>query len=351
MKTLKFPFLFVGLLALNSTALAVSDFTLSGQFNVLGAMKQLPTRDQGITAFSIPSVRLDVDVPLKESNELFVELETSEFRDRDSKRYDTQLKEAYVNMLSLIPGYEVQYGLVPNSWVQFQREGWGYDFWGPTSEVFLIRYRYSAWADLGVNVYGSLPNELGEWTLSVVNGEGAESEELGKHKEVQAIFSWQAWAPVYLSVGYLQGNYDVIGDDFNSKQRWMVELSYGNEMNYFSLSYYNMKDPADIITTNHMASDVNVTAFHGTNVEGQAVSLLARRKITARSDVFLRGDWLQPVKSQTAKVATAAAAGFAFESTEDMLWVFGFESSTFDASYAPSARDQSQFLVATQVRF
>jgi hypothetical protein len=351
MKTLKFFTFFAALTLLVPPVFAESDFTLSGQFNLLGTLKQLPSRDEGVTAFSIPSIRLDLEVPLKESNALQIELESSEFRDATSKRYDTQLKEGYLVMRSLLPNAEIEYGLVPNPWVQYEREEWDYDFWGPTSEQFLIRYKYSSWADLGVVMNGVLENDIGEWAISAVNGEGAETEEIGKYKEFQVIFNLQALAPFFLTAGYLQGRYDLIDDSFNTKRRLMVEASYASELSLVSLTYYNTQDPADTLTAGTMAGGVDVRTLHGSNVEGQAVSLLARRKFTARTDVFLRGDWLQPVKTRSDATLKALAGGVAFQSTEDLLWVLGAESTTYSETFSTAARDQAQFLLATQVRF
>lgn len=332
-------------------AFAVSDLTLSGEFNLLAAWKQLPTRDQGVTAFSIPSIRMDFEVPLHESNEIFVELESAEFRDATSKRYDTQAKEAYLSLVSLFTGVEIRYGLIPNSWVEMQRGSWDYDFWGPTSETFLIKYKYSSWADLGVDVHGEFGDDFGEWTLSGSNGEGAESEELGRHKEYMAILSFHRLAPLYFTVSYLQGAYERIDDSFNQKKRIMAEISYATEITYAGISYYNTADPADAITAGKMAGEVDVVSLAGTSVEGQGASLLLRRKITARTDIFARADWLSPVKTQRDKNLRSVTGGVSFQSNEDLLWVLAAESTTYSETFAPAARDQSQFLAATQVKF
>lgn len=351
MKKTAFTMIFVSLFVMGPQAYALSDFNFSGQFNLLAALKQLPSRDQGVVAFSVPSLRMDFEIPLKESNEIFVELESTQFRDPQSKRYDTQVKEAYLSLASLWIGSELRYGLVPNPWVEMQRQSWEYDFWGPSSEVFLVRYNYSSWADLGVVFLSEFSQDWGEWILSAVNGEGGETEEIGKYKEVQAIISLQKYAPFYLTIGYLQGAYDAFEDTFHDKKRVMAELSFASEFNFFSVTYYNTFDPANIITNNNMAGGVNVVSLHGTNVEGQAVSLLTRRKLTARTDLFLRADWLNPVKSQSGNTLQAFAGGVGFQSSDDLLWVLAAEQTSFGAEFSSSAREQLQFLAATQVRF
>lgn len=353
MKNFKQPLFYLSMVVFFSSvnAQALSDLNVSGEFNLLTAFKQLPTRDQGIVGISIPSIRLGLEVPLKESNEVYVQLESTEFRDATSKRYDTQAKEAYVSFVSLVPGAEIRYGLIPNAWVEMQRGSWDYDFWGPTSETFLIKYKYSNWADIGADFHGEFGDDIGAWTVSAVNGEGGQSEEIGHGKEYQLILSYHRLAPFFVTVAYAQGAYDAIDESYNKKTRTMAELSFASEENYVGLSYYLMTDPADAIAADKLGGAVDVTPYLGTSIDGQAASLLVRKKVTARTDLFARGDWLNPVKKDGHKTLTSVTAGVSFQSNDDILWAFAAESTTYSTEFSPAARDQSQFLVATQVRF
>src|SRR5207253_1434687 len=118
---------------------AVTDIDFSGELDLAATLKNLPTRDQGVTAFSMPSLKLDIEVPLRDNNEIFLQLESAEYRDATSKRFDTQLKEGYVSLTSFLPARaEFRYGLIPDHYIELEREQWDYDFWGQVSALPLV---------------------------------------------------------------------------------------------------------------------------------------------------------------------------------------------------------------------
>ncbi|RYZ81146.1 MAG: hypothetical protein EOP06_24030, partial [Proteobacteria bacterium] len=227
------------------SSFALSEIQLTGEANLATTLTQLPSRNSGVVAFSLPALRLNLEIPLRDNNEIFVQLESAESRDATSKRFDTQLKEAYVKFSSFLPANsELRYGLVPTFWNELGREQWDYDFWGPTSELPQIKYNYSSWSDLGLRYQSELANDLGFWAFTISNGEGLESDEVGPRKQYELLLAMTKAAPFYVTLSYGQGSYDNYDPSFNEKMRAMINLSYEQENAMVALEYFEMKDPA-----------------------------------------------------------------------------------------------------------
>lgn len=352
MKKIKFYIILTLLSGLSAKSLAVTDIGISGELDVALSLKNLPTRDQGVTAFSIPQLKLDIEAPLRDSNEIFVEFETSEYRDATSNRYDTQLKEGYLSLTSFLPARsELRYGFIPDYYIELQREQWDYDFWGMTSMVPLIKYKYSAWSDLGMMYQSELPADLGQWSLSITNGEGYQSEEIGPRKQGQLTVEVTKWAPFYAVFSYTYGAYDNYDDSFNKKTRLVGNFSYEFSKGLLALEYYATQDPADAIMAGQMAGGVDVTALHATTVRGEGASLFGRLDFTEKAALFLRFDYLTPVKQEKDKNLKSITAGVSYDSSEDIRWALAYEYTDYSDEFSPSIRDESQILLATRVSF
>lgn len=352
MKKLKISLVLTLLTSLSVKSFAVTDIGFSGELDVAFTLKQLPTRDQGVTAFNIPRLNLDIEAPLRDNNEIFLRLESSEYRDGTSKRFDTQLKEAYLSLTSILPARsELRYGLVPDFYVELQREQWDYDFWGATSLVPMIKYKYASWSDLGAMYQGELPDDLGQWALSATNGEGYQSDEIGQRKQVQLLLGFTKAAPFYAMLAYTYGSYDEYDSSFNQKNRLAANFSYEFSRGLLALEYFATQDPADAITVGKMASGVDVTALHATVVSGEGAGLFGRWDVTEKTDLFMRLDYLAPVKTEKNKNLKAISAGVSYDSSDDIRWALAYEYTDYSDHFSASIRDESQLVLATRVSF
>lgn len=352
MKLSKF-FLFLTILTgIEATAYGLSDINLSGELDVATTLYQLPTRNQGDLAFSIPSFKLDAEVPLRDGNELLFQLESAEYRDNSSKRFETTLKQAYINLTSVLsPRSEIRYGLIPDLWIELEKEQWDYDFWGTASYLPMIKYKYSSWSDLGLMFQSVLPNDLGQWAFLVTNGEGLESNEVGSRKQFQLIANLTKAAPYYLMLSYAHGNYDNYDESFSEKQRILIHLSYDFDGSLIALECFDMKDPANVISTLNMGGGVDVTALAGSSVSGQGASLIGKLKLDEKWNIFLRAEWLNPVKSESEKYLQDGILGTSYALSEDVLMALSWEYTHYSAQFSPSARDASQVVLGTRVNF
>lgn len=340
------------LTGLSVNSFAVSEIEVSGELDLSFTMKNLPTRDQGVTAFNIPALKIDIEAPLREGNEIFLELESAEFRDGTSKRFDTQLKEAYLSLTSSLPANsELRYGLIPDFYVALQGENWDYSFWGTASYLPLIRYKYATWSDLGAMYQSELPGEWGQWALSLTNGEGYQSAETGQRKQGQLLLAITKAAPFYALLSYTYGSYDDYDSSFNKKTRLAANFSYEFSRGLLALEYYATQDPADAILAGGMAGGVDVTALHATVVDGEGASLFGRLGLTEKAGLFLRLDWLAPVKTEKTKNLKAISTGVSYDSSEDIRWALAYEYTDYSEEFSAAVRDESQLVLATKVSF
>jgi hypothetical protein len=352
MKKIKFYIFLTLLSGLSTKSFAVTDVGFSGELDVGFTYNQLPTRDQGVTAFSIPRLNLDIEASLRDNNEIFIELETAEYRDATSKRFDTQLKEAYLSLTSIVPARtELRYGFIPDFYIELQREQWDYDFWGAASQVPMIRYKYVSWSDLGVMYQGELPEDWGQWAFSITNGEGYQTDETGQRKQAQLLLGLTKAAPFYAMLAYTYGAYDDYDSSFNKKTRLAANLSYDFGRGLVALEYYATQDPADAIMAGHMAAGVDVTALHATVVDGEGASFFGRWDLTEKADLFARLDYLTPVKSEKNKNLKSVSAGVSYDSSEDIRWALACDYTDYSEDFSASMRDESKLVLATRVSF
>ncbi|WP_413288581.1 hypothetical protein [Bdellovibrio sp. HCB337] len=351
MKTIKFC-VFLSLFLGGTTAFAVGDVAITGELDVALSLKHLPTRDQGKTAFSIPRLNLDIEAPIRENNQIFLQLESSEYRDGTSQRFDTQLKKAYLSLVSIFPeGTELRYGLIPDYYTELQKEQWDYDFWGASSLLPLIKYKYVSWSDLGLMYQSELPGDWGQWALTVTNGEGYQSDEIGPRKEAQLLIGLKKLAPFYATLAYTYGAYDAYDPSFNKKTRLVLNLSYEFSKGLMALEFYNAEDPANAVMTGGMAAGVDVSAYGGTSIQGQGASLFGQAELSEKADLFLRADYLSPVTKDKEKKLTAISTGFSYDTNEDLRWALAYEYTDYSDTYAGAIRDESQLILATRVTF
>lgn len=352
MKSLKICVFLAWTILLGPVAYAVPEVDFSGEFDILATLYQLPTRDQGTVAVSLPSLKFDVDIPLRANNEVVFQLESTERRDGTSKRYDTQLKEAYLSLVSLFADpAELRYGLVPNYWLEIQKENWGYDFWGLPSFLPLLKYGYLSPSDLGLMYQADLPGEYGRWALTITNGEGLESDEIGARKQAQVVVSINKGAPAFLLLSAVVGAYDGYQESINEKRRLSAQVGYQNDGGMLALEYFETKDPADAITALKLGAGVDAVALSGTSIVGQGVSLLARLVVNEKWALFTRGDWLNPIKIDTQKTLQDWTIGASYAVADDILMAFSYEYTHYSEQFSSSARDAAQVAVATRVLF
>lgn len=332
---------------------ALSDLEISGDLGVTASIWNLPTGERGVSSFGIPTLFLNLEAPLDENNLLVMKWEGSEEKDSSSERFDVKIREAYVDVVSLFKGIRgLRLGLIPQTWQEAQYETWSYRFLGKTAWVLTEKWKYLSYSDLGISYMSELPSDIGEWALTLSNGEGAEEKEVGPHKEGALFVRLTPWDVWTLSLSYVRGNYEKYGADMGLRERALVMVTFENEQGWLAgLEILRTKDPADALRDYGMAEEVDVTALTGQVLEGMAGSLFVVIPTGPKAELMLRYDHLNAAVGEEGKDLRTTLASLAYQATEDLKMAFAIDYTNFGSDFAPGVRDRSKLELAAQVLF
>lgn len=336
-----------------SKAWALSDVQISGELDVAASVWNLPTGERGTSTFEIPTLFLELDAPLKEDNLLVVKLEGSEEKDSSVERFDIKAREAYVDVVSLFQGtHGVRFGLIPQTWQEAQYETWSYRFLGKTAWALTEKWKYLNESDLGISFMSELPRNLGEWAVTLSNGEGAQEKEVGPHKEGSLFVRFTPGESGVFALSYVRGNYEKYGAEVGLKERVQALLSYEREQDWLvGLELFWSKDPADALRDHEMAEEVDVTAFTGQVLEGNGGSLFTVIHTGPKAELMLRYDYLNAAVGKDGKDLQTTLAALAYRVTEDLRMAFAIDYTHYGKDFAAGIRDRSKLELAAQVLF
>lgn len=337
----------------SSQALALSDIEVSGELDVTASLWNLPSGDRGKSETNIPSLFLNLNAPLKEDNLLSVTLEGSEEKDGSTERFGVKVREAYLDIVSIFQGmHGLRFGLIPQTWQEAQYEIWSYRFLGTTAWSMTEKWKYLNYSDLGASFMSELPWDLGEWALTVSNGEGSQQKESGPQKEAALFLRLTPWTPWAFSFNYVRGGYDKYGEDVALKERVQALITYQKEDHWLiGLEYLGTKDPADAINDLKMAEEVDVLSFAGQEVDGQAASLFTVISTGPKAEVMLRYDYLNAVVGESGKDLQTVIVALGYQVTEDIKAALAVDHTRYGEHYGLGARDRSKIELAAQVQF
>lgn len=336
-----------------SQAVALSEIEISGELDVTASVWTLPTGERGNSSFNVPSMFMDINVPLKDDNLLVLSFEGSEEKETSPNRFDVGLREAYLDVVSTFSGMKaLRLGLIPQTWQEAQYQSSNYRFLGRTAWAITEKWKYLSYSDLGVSFMSELPHDYGEWAVSLSNGEGAEEEEKGPHKEAALFVRFFRWSPWSLSFNYVRGNYEVYGGSVGLKERVQALISYEEQGRWsVALEFLDSKDPADAISDFKMADGVDVTSLSGESVHGQGGSLYAVVHTGPKAEVMLRYDYLNAAVGEKGKDLQTGLLALGYQVTEDIKAAVAVDYTRYAEEFAPGVRDRSRVEFAAQVLF
>jgi hypothetical protein len=355
MKKIVFTNLFLAsLFLMGHSALALSDIEITGEVDAVGEIFYMPTGKQGDSEFRVPTLLLDLNIPLKDGNLLVVNFEGAErSSNSEASRFEVQTREAYFDLVSVFNGmYALRGGLLPQPWQEAQYQDWSYRFLGETAWVITEKWRYQSYSDLGLSFMGELPNDWGEGAISLVNGEGRDQGEIGPHKEIGFFVRLLKVAPWAISLNYIRGNYDLYGESVGLKERLQGQVTYRGDNWWAGLEVLSTRDPADAITTLKIAEEVDVMDYAGQSVDGLGGSAFVTVSTGSQSEVMLRYDYLNAVVGADGKDLSTAMGAWAYRISDDFRVAFAADYTKFGSNYfAFGGRERSKCEIAAQVLF
>ncbi|MBO9668188.1 MAG: hypothetical protein J7501_15405 [Bdellovibrio sp.] len=348
--------IFVALLSFfaSGQALALSDIEITGEADLNALVYLLPTGDQGTSEFRVPSLLVDLNIPLKEGNLLYVSFEGAQKRTDTGEDFVVNTREAYLDLVSIFEGmHAIRFGLIPDSWMEAQYQDWDYRFLGSTAWVITEKWKYSSYSDLGLSFMSEMPADLGEWAITVVNGEGRDQDNPGPHKDGSLFLRFTKWQPFAFSLNYVHGTYENYGDDVAAKERIQAAMIYKPEDSSWraGLEFLDTHDPADAITDGKMADGVDVTALTGQAVHGMGGSVYTVFGTGPKAEVMVRYDYLDAAVGEDGKTMQTAMAALAYQVTQDIKTAFAVDRTWYGEDYGKGIRDASKVEIAAQVLF
>lgn len=166
---------------------------------------------------------------------------------------DVATKAFFLEIRDLIyPSTYLWLGQADLPWVAYEEGLWGYRFQGT---VFPDREGYMTSTDLGIGFGGLLHDDYGSWQVSLVNGEGWDGPEMGKHKNFHARLTvnplaahGEPWSHVFVTGFGAVGNYDGIPGHEDARNRYIAQAGF-HEPGRWTLvgEYLWTEDPASVV--------------------------------------------------------------------------------------------------------
>jgi hypothetical protein len=345
---------FALIILMGHPVLALSDIEITGEVDALAEIYYMPTAKQGDSEFRVPTLLLDLNIPLKDGNLLVVNFEGADrSSNAEASRFEVQTREAYFDLVSVFDEmYALRGGLLPQPWQEAQYQEWGYRFLGETAWVITEKWRYLSYSDLGLSFMGELPNDWGEGAISIMNGEGRDAAEIGLHKEIGFFARLMKATPWAISLNYIRGNYDLYGEDVGVKERIQGQVTYRGDKWWAGLEVLSTKDPADAVTALKMAEEVDVVDYAGQAVDGLGGSAFVTVSTGDRSEAMVRFDYLNAVVGADGKDLATGMAAWAYRLTDDFRVAVAADYTKFGEKYfAFGGRERSKCEIAAQVLF
>lgn len=332
---------------------ALTDIEITGEVDITASVWNLPTGERGTSSFNLPTLFMNFSAPLKENNFLEMTLEGAEEKQNTTERFGVQVRTAYLDLVSPFPaGSALRTGLIPQPWQEAYYEVWPYRFLGENAWTITEKWKYLNYSDLGFSYMSEIPDDLGEWALTLSNGEGVGEKETGSHKDASIFARLFILNPLSLSLNYVRGNYEKYGEKVGLKERIQAMIVY-EEKNVWSvgLEYLVTQDPADGIRTLEMAEGVDVLALSGQSVRGQGGSFFTIVSTGPKAEVMLRYDYLNAVTDESGRDLQTYIASLGYQVSEDIKTAISADYTKYGENYAPGFRDRSKIELATQVLF
>lgn len=320
------------------------------------------------TSFALDRLYLNIDWNLWKSGAFKVNFEGGDFRDRDYSlsggsltpkegAFNVKTRAAYLELKDvLFPTGVLQLGQIGLPWVGYVDNLWGYRVLGTN---FLDQSGYLSSVDLGATLNGQVPAELGDWAVSVANGETWKSPELGYHKDTHARLTLRPLKPfglggLFVSGAGTLGAYDPDPTGPNERNRLIAQLGYRSPGQFLLAADYliSATDPASRMAGRYpslSARSGQLSNATGYSVYGvwnlgtlggpnwQAVELLARL------------DQLDPDTQIDANSLTRQTVGVSYQWHPALTTVLAYSGVTFQAGARLS--DEHRGLLSADIRY
>lgn len=267
---------------------------IEGEIDVLTRLGAQPTSERGQVAFSVPSLKLAADYLIEKRNSVYFQVQMSENRNKDTKKFLTELSRGYFQHLTDDDSWIIRYGLIKNAYLDDSELLLDYDV-VPEFRAFAYRYNYLPAADLGLEVR-YVPSSYFDISLGVFNGEENTNKEDGMNKDVYVGLNYDD-SSFHFALLAIRGAYDEYEDPLNVKERSLARIAWKSTHVELGIEGLTSKELSNATVAYNRAEGWDGSAYPEVLVHGEGVSGWLLFKIDEELQFLARKDYLDPYKA------------------------------------------------------
>jgi hypothetical protein len=298
---------------------------VEGEVDVLTRIGSQPSSERGQVAFSVPSLKLSLDYLIEKNNSVYFQVQMAENRNKDSKKFLTELSRAYYQHLSDDDSWIFRYGLIKSDYLEDSELLLDYDL-VPEFRAFANRYNYLPGADVGLEIRYVTSPYL-DFSLGVFNGEENTTNEDGMHKDTYIGINYDD-SSFHLALLAIRGAYDEYESPFNTKERNLVRVVWKGDLVELGVEGLTSKELSNATHAYGRAEGWDGTAYPETMVQAEGASVWLLFKIDSELQFLARKDYLDPYKDVKLDEIESENLGMIVKD-KFRSWVFGYTKTVY----------------------
>tara|TARA_B110001454_G_scaffold171291_1_gene162065 strand:- start:95829 stop:96872 length:1044 start_codon:yes stop_codon:yes gene_type:complete len=269
------------------------NWQVEGEVDVLTRLGSQPTSERGQVAFSLPSLKLAADYLIEKNNSVYFQVQMAENRNKDTKKFQTELARAYFQHISESDSWIVRYGLIKNAYLDDNELLLDYDV-VPEFRAFAYRYNYLPSADIGLEIRYVTSPYL-DFSVGVYNGEENTTKEDGMQKDTYIGINYDD-SSFHFAALAIRGAYDEYESPFNVKERNLVRIAWKGNLVELGLEGLTSKELSNATVAYGRAEGWDGSAYPETMVQAEGASAWLLFKVDSELQFLARKDYLDPYK-------------------------------------------------------
>lgn len=266
---------------------------VEGEIDIITKIGSKPTSERGQVAFSIPSFKLSADYLIEENKSVYFQLQMAENRNKDTKKQQVELSQAYYEFISDDESWIIRYGLVRSAYLNDNDWVLDYDLVSDFRPL-AYRYNYLPSSDLGLETR-YLFSTYFDVSLGVFNGEENTGKEDGAQKDVYIGLNYDD-SDFHVALLTIRGAYDEYEKPFNDKERNLARLVWKGSLFHLGFEGMTSKELSNATVAYKRAENWDGSLIPEVVVQGEALSGWILFKADEELEILFRKDYLDPYK-------------------------------------------------------
>jgi hypothetical protein len=215
-------------------------------------------------------------------------------RDKETKKQQLELSQAYYEYLSEDDSWIFRYGLVKSAYLNDNDLLLDYDL-VPEFKAFASRYNYLPEADIGLEIRYVF-NPYLDFSLGAFNGEENTAKEDGNQKDLYVGLNYDD-SSFHLAFLAIRGAYDEYEKPLNEKVRNLARIVWKGSVLELGAEGLTSKELSNATVAYKRAESWDGSLIPEVMVEGEGASGWILFKIDAELQILARKDFMDPYKA------------------------------------------------------